>query len=277
MRDNLYEVMADAEHRHWWFIGKNANVWRLIERFGPDAAPDGSRPRALDAGCGSGGLLSRLGDTYDAVGIDMAEEARDLCAKRGLKALYGSLPDEMPFEPGSFDLIVASEVIEHVEQDVEAAKTLVNLLAPGGVLIVTVPAFQWMWGVHDTAHHHFRRYTRTRLLDLFRDQPVRAELASYHNTTFFPLMAAARLWGKAFGSKEEASVELKRPPAPINATMGAIFKAEGHVINRVPLPFGGSLIAAFRRDKQTAPAGATVTVTSRGAQPAPASAPTAAV
>ena len=243
MNEPLYKVIADNEHRHWWFIGKNATLRSFIDRYAP--TPDGRRPRALDVGCGPGGMLEQLAQRFDPIGVDKSEVALRLCEERGLNAVLGSLPDEMPFEPATFDLIVASEVLEHVERDAEAARTLIDLLAPGGTLVVTVPAFQWMWSEHDRAHHHFRRYTRARLLALFDSPDACVELASYYNTTFFPLMAAARVASKA--RPQRPVREIKPPPRPINAVMAAVFRGEGTLVQHLRLPFGGSLLAVIRR------------------------------
>jgi len=238
--------MVALEDRYWWFRGKNAILRKLLDRHTPQRP--GSQPplELLDVGCGGGAMLADLARRGNARGVDVSPAAVDACRRRGLTAAIGALPDALGLPPASMDAIVASEVIEHVADDHAAAAALVALLRPGGVLAVTVPAFQWLWGPHDDSHHHYRRYTRKRLLGLFHDQPVRVRYSGYANTALFPLMvlqrAAARL------SKGKAVTGSPTPlPAPVNAAFAAIFAAEGRLMPAISLPVGGTVVAIFQR------------------------------
>ncbi|HVU64025.1 MAG TPA: class I SAM-dependent methyltransferase, partial [Phycisphaerales bacterium] len=174
MDEALYRLHAEREETYWWWVAKNRIILSLIQRFASPERSEGSAlpsRRALDIGCGAGGILARLSKppfNLDAVGIDMSPIARDYCARRGLRALDGSLPGNLPFkEPASFDVIVMSEVIEHVKEDRESVAAAAALLRPGGLLVCTVPAHMWLWSKHDDFNFHQRRYTRKQFGDLF--------------------------------------------------------------------------------------------------------------
>lgn len=248
MHSSGYKAIAELEYSYWWFVGKRRTIERLIRRYAPDRRP----LRSLDVGCGPGGMLPMLGELGEAIGADPSEVALEYCRERKLNAVHAALPDDVPFEDSSFDVIVASEVLEHIDRDAESAAKLVDLLRPGGLLVVTVPAFQWMWTKHDTANHHYRRYTTSALHALFESQQVERLLMSYYNTTFFPVMAAARLGSRIRGrNRSEAidqEVEIKQLPGPINSLMTAMFAAEGRLVTRMRLPFGGSVVATYRKE-----------------------------
>lgn len=243
MHTSALKAIADLEDTYWWFVGKNRIITSLIDQYAPPS------PRSLDVGCGPGGMLQVLSDRGEAVGVDVSDDALAYCHERGLEAIKGALPHDLPFDPASFDLIIASEVIEHVQDDAASAEALVSLLRPGGVLIATVPALQWMWTRHDELNHHFRRYTTARFAGLFDGRGVQTLVLSYYNTTMFPLMVASRLAGKvrSMVSPPPDEIEIKPLPCPINDTMTHLFAMEGKAITRTGLPIGGSVIACFRK------------------------------
>lgn len=244
MRDSCYHTHAALEDTYWWFVGKNRLVLSLVDRFIPKV----DRPRILEVGCGTGGLLARLAQRGDAVGVDPSPLALQACDNRGLEAREAYLPDRIPFPPGSFDVVVASEVIEHVEDDRASVRALVDLLSPGGLLVLTVPAFQWLWSRHDTANHHHRRYTTRRLASLLDGLDTERLVLSYSNFAAFPAMAASRIVSKALARSDDTADARIRPlPAFINVPMRELFALEGRIIPHVRLPFGGSVAGAWRR------------------------------
>jgi SAM-dependent methyltransferase len=241
----MYEFHASREESYWWFVAKNRIIWSLIERF----HQPGYRT-SCDIGCGCGGLLARLAAKYQAVGVDMHPLARKACTERGLTAVDGSLPDNVPFQRESFDVIVCSEVIEHVERDREAVAAVCRLLRPGGLLVCTVPAHQWMWSAHDVYNHHFRRYTRAGFGALFSGLPMERLALSYYNCSMFPPMAAVRLLGKVVGSGNalgSGGPEIKPLPRLINGVLTRVFAAERHWLPHARLPMGSSVIGVYRK------------------------------
>jgi SAM-dependent methyltransferase len=258
MDDIMYRVHAELEEEHWWFVAKNNILLHLIRHYRSSAPSAGQnsrfRPRALDVGCGAGGLLACLAHDFDAVGVDMSPIARAYCADRGLTVVDGALPDGLPFDDGAFDVIVASEVLEHIEDDRGSVVTLSRLLRSGGLLLCTSPAHQWMWSQHDDANQHKRRYTRRRFEELFHGLPLNRLVTGYSMCAMFPVLAALRVTGRVFGvtlgagqAKNRGEVSVRVPTAPVNRTLCALFECEKWILPHVALPMGSSIISVHRR------------------------------
>lgn len=210
--------------------------------------PDDARPKLIDLGCGTGALLRDCAHAFDVAGMDTHEAAIQMCARDGLDVRFGTLPDAVPFEPASADVVVLSDVLEHVEQDHASAKAAAALLRPGGLMVCTVPAHPWMWTARDALHHHKRRYTRAAYGLLFEDAGLEPVLLSWYNTALFPLMAAVRLAKRALPAGR-AKPDVTPLPSLINAPLRELFAAEARWLTRAPLPFGASLISMHRRVK----------------------------
>ncbi|MFZ4575526.1 MAG: class I SAM-dependent methyltransferase [Phycisphaerales bacterium] len=242
MDEVLYHQMAATERDHWWFAGKRAVLRALIDRY--VTREPGRRPRVADIGCGTGALLDELGHEYDVVGADGSETARELAAKRGLRVMDCRLPENLPLERASYDAVVMSDVLEHIDDDRGSAAAAAGLLRPGGIMVATVPAHPWMWTVHDETHHHKRRYRRREFEALFESAGLRREVLSFYNVALFPAMALSRLATRHLGVGGGAGGGL--PPRPINGVLRAVFAAERAFLPHVASPVGGSLIAVYR-------------------------------
>jgi SAM-dependent methyltransferase len=245
MDDSVYREMFDLEDRHWWFVAKRAIVAKLLARYLPAAG--GVRPRVADIGCGCGATIAMLNGTYDVVGVDSAEQAREFCGRRGLRVEIGRLPHEVPLAPGTFDAVLVLDVLEHIDDDVNSARACAALLKPGGVMIATSPAYKWLWGFWDEVHHHKRRYTLGEFRSLMdRGSGLRVEMASYMNTLLFPLAATARVAQKVFTPKNrDATLRIRSRAA--NAFFRTTFASERHLLGKVKLPFGLSVVTVARR------------------------------
>jgi SAM-dependent methyltransferase len=145
----------------------------------------------------------------------------------------------MPYAKKSFDAVCAFDVVEHVEDDQGSVKALGELVAPGGYLVVTVPAYQWMWSHHDDLHHHKRRYTRARILDQLKAAGLSPVKASYFNAVLFPLAATVRVVKRVLGIDTADD----RMPSPIvNSLLRKLFSLEAGWLRRHSLPFGLSIV-----------------------------------
>ena len=188
-------------------------------------------------------MLSRFGK-LEAFELD--DEARAIAeSKMPINVKPGILPDGIPFKAGSFDVVTAFDVIEHVEKDVESLGKLGEQLAPNGRLFMTVPALPWLWSKHDETHHHFRRYTKASLNETLRKAGLEPVRISYFNTFLFPLIAGLRLARKALGITQSADDAM--PGNAANALLTAVFSAESGLVGRVPMPIGVSLMAVAKR------------------------------
>ena len=237
MERAIYDRMAELDSRHWWFVARRRILSDLIER--EVRLPENAR--ILEIGCGTGHnfqILTRFGHV-DAIEVD--EEARALASRRlGREVGTAPLPELDGVADGAYHLIALLDVLEHIEQDRESLASIKRKLAPGGRILLTVPANQWMWSAHDEAHHHHRRYSKSGLARVVKDAGLKAETLSYFNSLLFPVAAAARVVGKLTGKKESDDT---MPPAPVNSLLGAVFGLERHLVGRVPLPAGVSLVA----------------------------------
>jgi SAM-dependent methyltransferase len=237
MERSVYDQMAELDQRHWWYVARRKVLSALIER-----TVGGRRDLAiLEVGCGTGHNLAMLGrfGTVDALELD--PEARSLAEKRlGKKVMASPLPalDEVPER--HYDMVGAFDVIEHVDADRAALESIARRLKPGGKLVMTVPAHQWMWSAHDVANHHKRRYSLRGLRRLFGGSPLRLEKSGYFNSLLFPLAVADRIGSRIRGKD---SADLVLPPAWLNASLEKSFALERYAIGRLPLPPGLSLFA----------------------------------
>jgi SAM-dependent methyltransferase len=188
-------------------------------------------------------MLSEFGQ-LDAFELD--DDARQFASARcGLEIRSGKLPGDISFEPGSFDLIAALDVIEHIDADLESVQALAKLLRPGAPLIITVPAYPWLWSMHDDQHHHKRRYTRLAVRKLAEDAGLVVETCSYFNTILFSLIVGIRFLKKLAGAADKPDDNM---PSPfVNAMLRRIFGAERFALRHVSLPFGVSVLCIARR------------------------------
>jgi len=235
--------MYEVEDRHWWFSAKRRIIRDLLRRF---CVRRGDAPlRIADVGCGCGRNLEELPEGFVGIGIDASPVAIDFCRKRGVDACLAMLPNDVPLEPGSFDAVIMADVLEHIDDDSGAAAAAVRLLAPGGVLIATVPALPSLWTSWDEIHGHKRRYTKATLEKALACDGMTRALLSYYNTFLFPPAVAARIMRRVMGDR--GATELKVPHAWVNAALERIFASERHLLGRVPLPIGLSLVAVMRK------------------------------
>lgn len=246
MRDDIYTTMAQIEDRFWWFVAKRRILRSLIHRFGDQgtSAPS-DRPKLLDIGCGTGGLLRDMSDGYEVHGLDSADAAREACAKRGFETKPCWLPDDLPAEEGGFDACVMSDVLEHVEDDAGSVKAAARKLKPGGIMVCTVPAHMWLWTKRDEHHHHFRRYSRKEYEGIFEDAGLEPVVVSWYMTHLMPLMLLQRV--AAMLTRDKGAGDLQIPMAPLNGALRMAFASERSWIGRFPMPFGASLISVHRR------------------------------
>lgn len=249
----LFDEMAALEETYWWFVARRRILLSLIDRY-VLAQRDRSRlqaqprrPKACDIGCGCGSLLQRLADRFDAVGLEYDPVARAYAQKRGLTVRPCVLPDDVPIEPASQDLIVMTDVLEHLDDDRGSVAAAVERLRGGGWLLCTVPAHPWMWSKRDEFHHHRRRYTKQAYRALFAGLPLRQRILGYYNSVLFPLMAGARL-AKKLSGRDRAAADIRPLPGPLNWLMTQSFAVERAAIGRLPLPPGGSLLSLHQKD-----------------------------
>jgi SAM-dependent methyltransferase len=239
-----YELQTHrAEDRHWWYRGRRSVLEGVIAQLRLPA-----RARILDAGCGSGRNMVELAHQGIVTGIELSETSVSLARERSVgKVIEGSVL-EMPFAADSFELAASLDVIEHLEDDLGALRELRRVVAPGGALLITVPAYQWLWSGHDEINHHHRRYTRRSLLKVAQEagwEPVRT---TYFNSLLLPVAIALRVLDRFSPSKTtESSLDLWVPPKPLNWLLERPLALESALIGRGGrIPAGLSLLVVLR-------------------------------
>jgi len=233
----VYDTMADLDQRHWWYRARRRVLAALIQRLARPPA----NANILEIGCGTGHNLAMLGEFGQVDALELDEKVRSVAEQRlGHQVMSAPLPDLAGVPERHYDLIGAFDVIEHIDDDQAALRSVASRLKPGGKLVMTVPAHQWMWSAHDVVNHHKRRYSKPGLKRLIEGSPLRLEAIGYFNSLLFPAAVAERLSSKVRGRDE---ADLSMPAAPLNATLERVFAAERHLIGRLPLPPGLSLFA----------------------------------
>ena len=237
MERAVFDRMAEHDQVHWWYVARRKILADLIAREA--GLPENAR--ILEIGCGTGhnfGMLRGFG-RLDALEVDA--EARALASARlGHEVGDAPLPELAGVPDRAYDLIALLDVLEHVDGDQAALESIAAKLAPGGRILVTVPAYQWMWSAHDLAHHHKRRYSKRALRAAAEAAGLKVRRIGYFNSLLFPLAAAVRIIGKIAG---KSSSDDKLPPRPLNALFEKIFALERHIVGRMPFPAGVSLFA----------------------------------
>jgi SAM-dependent methyltransferase len=237
MERSVYREMAELDQRHWWYRARRDVLADLIRRYA--LAPAGAH--ILEIGCGTGHNLQMLQCFGDVDALELDEEARAIAEQRlGRSVMSAPLPELAGVADRGYDLIAALDVIEHIDDDRAALAAIAAKLRPGGKFVMTVPAHQWMWSAHDVVNHHKRRYSKAALKRLIEGSPLKLDKLGYFNSLLFPLAIAERFSSKVRG-KDDADVKL--PSRPLNAVLEAVFRAERHLVGRLPLPPGLSLFA----------------------------------
>ena len=236
MDRRVYDRMAEHDSTHWWYRARRDILADFLVREG--RLPD--RARILEIGCGTGHnlpMLARFGEV-DAIEIDPA--AREIAGRRLGKPVGDAPLPALPGVPrGHYDLIAVLDVVEHIEDDVGALTAMRECLAPGGKVLIAVPAHRWMWSAHDVVNHHHRRYSKASLATAIRAAGLKERGLTYFNSLLFPLAAAARVAGRITGRDDSDD---SPPAAPLNTLFERIFRVERHLVGRVPMPMGVSIL-----------------------------------
>lgn len=232
-----YDRMAKVEERHWWFRARLAVVRTFLRKYVPPGV-------GLDCSCGTGLTLKSL-PRWVQMGADLHGSALKHSRARGLPRLFQGDLRKLPLADNSLDVVTSLDTLEHIEEDEQALAEIFRVLKPGGYGLFTVPAHPWMFGAHDRALHHVRRYTRGELRQKVGAAGFHIRKYRYINTALFPLVAAVRLVSR--GGDEAKSDTEKVPAAPINFGLYAAFASEKLFLPWIPSLLGVSLLCLARK------------------------------
>ncbi len=243
MREEYYAQYYEFENHSWWFVSRRRILRALLEKFLP---PQNEIRSILDAGCGTGINLAFLAEFGEVMGVDNSGEAIRFCHLRNEKNVRKAEIEDLPFEPGTFDLVTALDVLEHIQDDKNALSSIIRVCKPGGHVLITVPVFPSLWCEHDEINHHVRRYVPQRIRELVLENHLAIVHQSFMNMWLLPLALIWR-WRKQIIGLFAKNPDLARADKMhhyrwINSLLTAIFSSEAPLVIGPGLPIGLSLV-----------------------------------
>jgi len=243
MQEHTYPIMFRIEQSHWWYTGRR----KILADFVADICRrvTDRRPRILDVGCGTGANLLMLSEYGDAEGVDLSKDALAFCHERGLEKVRLGAAEALPYDDGTFDLVTALDVVEHMDDDLVGLREMRRVLRPGGRVLLFVPTFMFLWGLQDDVSNHRRRYRLPELRRVLEQAGFEVERTTYANITFFLPILLARKLMRATGIKAESENNIN--VSALNGVLGSVFGAESVVLRFMNIPFGVSGLCVARK------------------------------
>ena len=239
-----YEVMFRVEETHWWYRALHRFVFDNLER----QLPDWPEKTILDAGCGTGAVLKRLGNATRNAGVDLAPEAISFCHERGLTNVQQADITALPFADASFDAVICLSVLcqQRVKDAGDAMRELGRVLRPNGLLLLNLPAFRFLHSPHDVAVMTARRFTKNEIRSLLQENGFVIRRLTYWTTLLFPLAVLARtLGGSKLGRDFPGTGKFF---SFTNYLFNKIMSLELVLLRKISFPFGVGLFAAARKE-----------------------------
>jgi ubiquinone/menaquinone biosynthesis C-methylase UbiE len=239
------ELTSLAEARHFWYSGFRRFVTPAIE------AVTAGRPglRLIDCGCGTGANMRLLAPYGRVWGFDLTEwGAQHARATAGRPVVRADIT-RIPFASATFDVATSFDVLQMVEADGQALREMARIVRPGGAVVLTLAALDFLRGDHAISWNEVRRYTPARARRLLGLAGLRAERVRFLFASVFPVIAAARLTQRVLrpfrGVRDD--LDMSVPAAPINAALTALVTAEAALARRIRMPIGSSLLVVARK------------------------------
>ena len=254
MKTAHFEVVADVDLTHWWFLGRREIMRRVLSCV----VPPSPETLVIDVGCGTGANIASLAGSYECIGIDTSDDAIRLARPRfdEVKFIRGEAPQDLGEASGRAAAVLLMDVLEHVPDDTAVLGPLVDALSPGSHVLITVPADMRLWSKHDESLGHYLRYDVDRLRQMWVGMPVSEVMVSHFNYRLYPLVRAVRAWGRLRGRAwgREGS-DMRTPRGPANRVLQRVFAGESQRLvdlvegrSRHGYRYGVSLMALLRRE-----------------------------
>lgn len=246
MYEHEYGAMHGLEDFYWWFVARRV----LAEEIVAGEVKGRKSARILDIGCGTGANMKAFSRHGDTVGVDASMEALSLCRTRGLDALSLSNIEELPFSNETFDVITGLDILEHTDDDLIALREVRRVAKPDALILITVPAYGFLWSEHDEALKHRRRYTAHELRNKLTVSGFDVVRTSYFITAlFFPILGL-RIWQGLLKKSTHPKTSIQVLPAWINSSLVGLLAVERKLFNFMNLPFGVSIVALARPQQE---------------------------
>lgn len=243
MESEAYKLMYELEEKHWWYRGLRDLLFSSIQ----NAFRERRNINILDAGCGTGFALGGLNSYGASFGIDISETALRYCHERGLNRIARASVSALPFSDGSFDLVVSTDVLYHkaVEDDDQAIGEIYRVLRKEGLLIVNLPAHEYLKRGHDEAVHTRHRYTKAELCHKLRKSKFKIIKISYRNAFSYFILLILKLVSNKIA--KEGNTGLKKMWHPVNSALYFFLKAENLLLKIADIPFGTSIFCISKK------------------------------
>jgi SAM-dependent methyltransferase len=240
--NTTYEVESKIEENHWWFVGRRKLFGQIIESLA--LSKDSN---VLDIGTSTGSNLRMLRTLgfINVRGLDLFDEAIEWCDFKGLGKVDKGDVCNIPHKDCIYDLILATDIIEHVENDQDALKEIHRVLKKSAVSIITVPAFEILWGLQDEVSQHKRRYSKRDLLKKIKNSGLTVEECYYFNYLLFLPILFIRKIVNFFDIKLHSENQLNS--SFINLVLTKLFSLDIKTASKIKPPFGVSLIVIVRK------------------------------
>ena len=243
MKKYLYNDLYNLEEVHWWHKAKRKLVISFFKKY-----LSKKNSRILDVGCGTGKNLAAFSRFGNVSGIDNSSDAIAFCKKRGfVKVKKGSI-EKIPYRNSSFDVVTALDVLEHVD-DVKALEEINAVLNKDGILVITVPAFRWLWSKWDEVLYHKRRYTEKSISKILKDSGFQIITISYvYSFLVLPTLIIRGIKKTLYKNYYPSDFQLSNKI--LNKILSIAANIERIVILNYKIPFGTSLVVIARKDNK---------------------------
>ncbi|MBU0700587.1 class I SAM-dependent methyltransferase [bacterium] len=240
---NTIEKYAATENHHWWHRARRHIIFTLLAKYVPKG-----QQSILDVGCGPGTTIGHLEKFGRVMGIDVSYDAVKFCKGRGHEHIVCASAESLPMKDNSFSLITMLDVLEHIEDDMSVLCEIARICKPNGTIVLTTPAYQFLWGDIDEICKHKQRYTASELCNKLKAAGLQIERVSYMNALLLPVTWLSRRLKAVIGmGKPLQSPFDKCYPAWVTSTLESLFRLEAVFLKAWDLPFGVSIICIARK------------------------------
>lgn len=240
MQNYLYRDLYNLEESHWWHISKRRIVANYIKHYLKKKTA-----KILDVGCGTGKNLESFKEFGEIYGLDSSKEAMEFCKKRGLKNIKLGEAEKMPFKASSFDVVTLLDVLEHTD-DNKTLREVYRVLRKDGILIITVPAFSWLWSNWDKVLHHKRRYNKNDIINILKKNSFAVTYISYlYSFLVLPALIIRKIKQKLL--KKEYTSDFRLSNSLLNWIMNYITKIEFKIAQKISIPVGTTILVIAKK------------------------------
>lgn len=243
MKKSEYARMAEYEQNYWWHLGRLEVIQTYVKR----ALKGKPKAAILNVGCGTGGTIDMLEKFGTVENVDISDDAIAFMNKMGYKGITKVDDIDLPYKDKTYDVVGAFDVLEHIDDQVGALKEWNRVIKDDGAIVITVPAYQWLWSEHDVSLHHQRRYTVSSLMKAADEAGLKPERKSYAIAFSLPLVVGFRLVNKALGRKADSETSYVSVPKSVNKLFTNFLKVEAKIHDKISLPAGTSVVTILRK------------------------------